>query len=539
MTDAASRAGRREWLGLALLALPTMVIGLDLTVLHLAVPNISADLQPSSSQLLWITDIYGFMIAGLLITMGTLGDRIGRRRLLMIGAAAFGLASLLAAYSTSAEMLIATRALLGVTGATLMPSTLSLISNMFKDPQQRAFAIAAWMINFMLGGAIGPLVGGALLEEFWWGSVFLIGVPVMALLIVLARVLLPEYRNPNAGRLDFASVGLSLVAILAVIYGIKELAKGGSLGVTVLTIATGLAVGTVFVRRQRHLDDPVMDVSLLTRRSFSTALAAQLVSLLVIAGTQFLILQYMQSVLGISALRAGALIVPAMLLSVVTSLLAPALARRVGHARAISAALILAAAGLLVITQATPESGLAAVVVGFSVLSIAANPAVALTYDLVIGSAPPERAGTASGMAETASELGLALGVAVGGSIATAVYRGSLTSDNLPPSLSPQAAETARDTLGGAVDVAAQVPGEVGDELLDVTRAAFTDGLQAASVANAAIVAGASALVFVLLRRRPGTDDDMSDVGVMRTEASPGEPSTGTTATGEETLTPR
>ncbi|NDL57206.1 MFS transporter [Phytoactinopolyspora mesophila] len=498
----APRAGRREWLGLGLLALPTMVIGLDLTVLHLAVPSLSADLRPGSSQLLWITDIYGFMIAGLLITMGTLGDRIGRRRLLIIGAAAFGLASILAAYSTSAEMLIATRALLGLTGATLMPSTLSLISNMFKDPKQRAFAIAAWMINFMLGGAIGPLAGGFLLEHFWWGSVFLIGVPVMAVVVVLARVLLPEYRNPDAGRMDLPSVGLSLVAIIGLIYGIKELAKGGRVDVALATIVVGLVIGTVFVRRQRTLADPIMDISLLTRRTFSTALGAQLAGLLVIAGTQFLLLQYMQLVLGISALRAGALVVPAMLASVVSSLLAPRIARRFGHAPVISAAMLLGAAGLIMITQVTPDSGLLTGVLGFSLVNVAVNPAVALTYDLIIGSAPPERAGSASGMAETASELGLALGVAIGGSVATAVYRSRVTLDTLPDGLPAGAGEAARDTLGSAVNEAGQLPPDVASGVLDTTRDAFTQGLTTASMVNAGIMVVASVLVAAILRRR-------------------------------------
>ena len=222
------RAGRREWAGLAVIALPCLLATMDLEVLNLAVPALTADLQPSSAQLLWIIDIYGFMVAGSLITMGTLGDRIGRRRLLLIGAAAFGAASVVAAFSTSAEMLIATRALLGVAGATLAPSTLSLIRNMFTDPGQRTVAVAVWATSFSVGAAIGPLLGGVLLEWFWWGSVFLLDVPVMVLLLVVGPVLLPEYKDPGAGRLDLPSAAMSLAAVLLLIYGLKHLALAGS-----------------------------------------------------------------------------------------------------------------------------------------------------------------------------------------------------------------------------------------------------------------------------------------------------------------------
>ena len=245
----APRAGRREWIGLAVIALPCLLYSMDLTVLNLALPSLTADLQPSSSQLLWIVDIYGFLVAGWLIAMGTLGDRIGRRRLLLIGAAAFGLASVLAAFSTSAEMLIATRAVLGIAGATLAPSTLSLIRNMFHDPRQRTFAIGIWATSYSVGGAIGPLLGGVLLEHFWWGSVFLVGVPVMALLLVLGPALLPEFRDPEAGRPDLTSAALSLAAVLAVIYGLKQLAQDGAGWLPALAIVAGLAAGAVFVHR--------------------------------------------------------------------------------------------------------------------------------------------------------------------------------------------------------------------------------------------------------------------------------------------------
>src|SRR5688572_17909033 len=277
MTEAsavtAPRAGRREWIGLAVIALPCMLYSMDLTVLNLAVPHLSADLKPSSAELLWIIDIYGFMVAGALITMGTLGDRIGRRRLLLIGATAFGIASVIAAFSSSAEMLIATRALLGVAGATLAPSTLSLIRNMFLDPNQRTFAIGVWVTSYSVGGAIGPLLGGILLQYFWWGSVFLLGVPVMVLLLVLGPVLLPEYRDPKAGRLDLFSAGLSLAAVLCVIYGLKRIAEDGVAWLPAVSIVTGLVLGLQFLRRQRRLADPLIDLRLFRVPAFSASLA--------------------------------------------------------------------------------------------------------------------------------------------------------------------------------------------------------------------------------------------------------------------------
>ena len=257
-----AKATRREWIGLAVIALPCMLYSMDLTVLNLAVPALSADLRPGSAELLWIVDIYGFLVAGSLITMGALGDRIGRRKLLLIGAAAFGVASILAAFSATAAMLIAARALLGVAGATLAPSTLSLIRNMFHDPHERTVAISAWVMSYSAGAAVGPVIGGVLLEHFWWGSVFLINVPVMALLLALGPLLLPEFRDPGAARLDLLSAAQSVAGVLAIIYGLKRIAEGGADWLPALVILAGLALVVVFVRRQRKLADPLIDLRL-------------------------------------------------------------------------------------------------------------------------------------------------------------------------------------------------------------------------------------------------------------------------------------
>ena len=300
-----ARATRREWVGLAVLTLAALVYAMDLTVLNLAVPRISEELRPTSAQLLWIIDIYGFLVAGLLITMGTLGDRIGRRKLLLGGAAGFALASLLAASSSSPEMLIASRAIMGIAGATIAPSTLSLIFAMFLDTRQRSTAIGVWIGAYSAGSAIGPVIGGVLLVFFWWGSVFLIGVPVMALLLVLGPRTLPEYKDPNARSLDVLSAAMSLLAILAVVFGLKELAQDGVGPLPVGSIVAGLLLGVAFVRRQLQLESPIIDVRLFRIRAFSASLGTYFLGIFVVVGYFLFIAQYLQLVLGLSPIEAA------------------------------------------------------------------------------------------------------------------------------------------------------------------------------------------------------------------------------------------
>ena len=496
---AAPRAGRREWIGLAVIALPCLLYSMDLTVLELAVPKLSADLKPTSSQLLWIMDIYGFLLAGFLITMGTLGDRIGRRRLLLIGAAAFGVASVLAAFSRSAEMLIATRALLGIAGATLAPSTLSLIRNMFLDPDQRTFAIGVWATSFSAGAAIGPLAGGFLLEHFWWGSVFLLAVPVMALLLVLGPFLLPEFRDPQAGRLDLTSAALSLVAVLAVIYGLKQVAQDGLGLPPVLSVAAGVAAGAAFARRQRTLADPLIDLAIFRAPAFSASLAAFMLSIFVIAGIFLFLAQYLQLVLGLSPLQAGLWTVPSAGGLIAGSMLAPLVVRRVRPAFVMAGGLALSAVGFGMLTQVNTVSGLAVIVVGSVIFALGVAPVGTLATDIIVGSAPPERAGAASGISETSAELGGALGIAVLGSIGTAVYR-SEVAGAVPADVPPAAAKAARDTLGGAVAAAEELPDPLGGELLDAAREAFTQALELSAITSAAIVLGVAILAAAVLR---------------------------------------
>jgi MFS transporter, DHA2 family, multidrug resistance protein len=509
--EAPPRAGRREWVGLAVLALACLLYVMDLTVLHLAVPAISADLAPSSAQLLWIIDIYGFMVAGSLITMGTLGDRIGRRRLLLLGAAAFGLCSVVAALATSAEQLIVARALLGLAGATLAPSTLSLLFHMFQDPRQRAVAIGVWIGAFSAGSAIGPVLGGALLAWFWWGSVFLLALPVMAALLVLGPRVLPEYRDPDAGRLDLGSAAMAVLATLAVIWGLKDIAQDGLGLAAALVIAGGLVVAAAFVARQRRLADPMLDVGLFRRTRFNAALATNFLAIFVAVGYFLFVAQYLQLVVGLSPLAAGLWSLPSAIGFIIGSQLAPRVLGTLPPAWVLAAGLAVATVGLALLAQVGVSGGLPALIGGSVVISLGLAPVFGLTTELIVSSAPPEQAGAASGISETAAELGGALGIAVMGSIGVAIYRGQLA-DQLPAGLPAEAATAARDTLGSAAAVAAQFPGELGAGVLAAARQAFVAGMQLSSTIAAGIGVGLAVLTLIVLRNEqppaPATTED-------------------------------
>lgn len=477
---------RRRWAGLAVLVGAVLLLAIDGTVLYLAVPSLTRDLAPTATQILWIGDIYSLALAGLLVTMGTLADRIGRKRLLLAGTTAFGLASLLAAFSRDAETLIAARLLLGVAGATIMPSTLSIIRNMFADARERTRAIAVWSAAAGGGAALGPLVGGALLEKFWWGSVFLINVPIMVVLLIVGIILLPESRDPDPGRFDLLSAASSMAMIVPLVYAVKHALDTGFDAVTLACLLASLVAGAFFVRRQRRLATPLIDVGLFRNPAFTGAVMANFIAIFALTGLLFFFSQYLQLARGYSPLRAGLAEMPATLASIVVVGLVGVAGARLGQGRAIAVALGLAAVGLLLIAVAEGAEhylwlGLALVPAGLGV-----GLAITLTTDAVVSAVPPRKAGAASAISETAYELGAALGIAGLGSVVTLAYRSLLI---LPGNLPVELRSRMEDSLASALSVV-----EPGSDLAHAAQEAFVGAIQTTSVA-AAIITGIAAVV--------------------------------------------
>ena len=491
-------AGAKEWIGLGVIAVPCLIYAMDLTILHLAMPTIAAEFKPSAAQLLWMVDIYGFMVAGFLITMGTLGDRIGRRKLLLIGAGAFAVTSTLAAFATSAPMLILARGLLGIAGATLAPSTLSLIRNMFLDDRQRTFAIGVWVACFSAGAALGPLVGGAMLSVFWWGSVFLLNLPVMLALIVLGPIFLPEYRAPQSGRLDLVSALMSLIAVLSVIYGLKQMAQGAAAILVAAPIIFGTLVGVLFVRRQFTAREPLLDLALFGSRAFAATLLINILAIFVAFGVFFFIAQYFQLVLGWGPFMAGVWTAPGGLASVAGSMMVSLLVRYARPAQAIAGCFVLAAFALALLSQAGGPGGFWLIFVGYVLMAFAFGPLGALTTDLVMTSVPPSKAGSASGISETSFEFGAALGIALLGSLTMALYGRSIDAAFTGDAAGAPAA-AARDTLAAAVALAAQLPEGQAERLLSVARSAYVDAFAVTAVLCAIMAIVGAVIALTLL----------------------------------------
>ncbi|MFJ7213672.1 MFS transporter [Amycolatopsis sp. NPDC098790] len=488
-----------RWWALAVLTVPVLLMSIDVTVLSMAIPALSKDLAPSGTQLLWIIDIYGVFLAGLLILMGSLGDRVGRRRLLLLGALAFGAASALAAFAWSAEVLIAARALLGVGGATLMPSTLSLIRNIFPDPAERRRAISIWMAAFAGGAGLGPVVGGVLLEHFWWGSVFLINLPIMVLLLVAGPFVLPESKDRDPGTFDVLSAGLLIGAVLAVIFGFKSTGAHGWGLVPLAWLLGGVAAATVFVVRQRRRTHPLIDISLFRSLPFTVAVLANIAGVFAMTGMLYFFPQYLQIVLGYSSLESGLWSLPLAAGAIIGALTSPLVARRLTAGWVVGTGLALTATGYVVMSHLGVDGLMVLAVAGGVLLGGGVGLADTLTNDVIIGTAPADKAGAAAGVSETAYELGGALGTAVLGTLGVSLYRGHVLA-GLPPETPPALAGAAAETVGAADRIAAELPAGAAARFTSVVDDAFVAAMSQTFVIAAVIVGVAAIAVLAALR---------------------------------------
>lgn len=518
----APRAPWRDWLALALLMFPVLLVAVDNTALTFALPAIARSLDATGVELLWIVDAYPLVLAGLLVAMGSLGDRIGRRRLLFIGSTGFAAVSAVTAFAPSAEWLIAGRAGLGFFGAMLMPSTLSLIRNIFPEPNRRRLAVAIWAAGFSGGAALGPIFGGWLVEHFWWGAVLLVAVPIILPLLVLGPALIPESRDPNPGRVDLPSIILSLLVMVPVVYGIKILATHGPAVEPLAAIGFGLLMGYVFIRRQRHLlsggtaqnspaqnsrtqgTAPLLDISLFGNRVFSTAIIANVLALFSFNGFILFLAQHLQLLEGQSPSESGVAMVPALIATVAAGLLVVPLVKKVRPGFVVAGGLLLSAAGYFLVAFGDHGNGPALLLAALLVLCLGVGAAETISNDLILGAAPAEKSGAAAAISETGYEIGSLLGTAILGSILTASYQGNLrlpagVAEAVPAEASAQAGET----LAGAVELAQALPGPLADAVMTAARAAFDSGVHITAAIALVLMAGASVLAAVVLRKVP------------------------------------
>jgi DHA2 family multidrug resistance protein-like MFS transporter len=512
MTGQTERAGRREWVALVTLMLPPLLIALDITVLYYAVPGISEDLRPSSVQQLWIIDIYGFVLASTVITMGNIGDLIGRRRLLMIGAVVFGLASVMAAFSSSAEMLIAARAIQGLAAATQMPSALALVRSIFKDPTQRRSAIATWSVGTAAGLSLGPVISGLLLNSFWWGSIFLINAPIVVVLIVVIRLLVPEARvGRSADRFDVWSSVLSIAALVALIWGVKELAINGFSAVRLASLAVGLVVGGVFMYRQTRLSSPMIDPKMFRYRGFGPALALSGAAFFCVIGFGLFSMQYLLAVLHMRPLEAALWTLTTLPVTGAAAPIAAGIVNKVRPAYVFAAAFLIIAAGYVAMTRLTPERNLLLVLSGIAGIAVGSSVVLALMADLVVAIGPEDRAGSVAALQKACQEFGGALGIAIFGSIGAAVYRRDFDA-HVPSGVPAQVVTAARETIGAALGVAQGLPGTVANAVVTTARGAFVESMHVNALVGVGVALAAALFTLARLRhvnyaeKRPDAD---------------------------------
>ncbi|MEZ7753955.1 MFS transporter [Microbacterium paraoxydans] len=499
MNGPVQRATARTWVGLAVLVLPMLLIAIDGMVLVFALADITAELRPSGTEQLWMLDIYSLMLAGLLITMSSLGDRFGRRRVLLIGAVIFAIASVMGALSTAPWMLIASRALLGFAGAMIMPGTFSLIRNMFLDRDQRRTAMAVWSAMGALGAAAGPIVGGWIIEVFSWHAAFLMNIPVMVLLLILAPFLVPESKNPNPGRIDLPSIVFSLAGMIAFVFGVKTFAEGKEPALAFATFFAGLLLLVLFVVRQLRMPVPMINVRLFRVRAFTGAVVTDLLSVFSLVGAMFALTQFLQLVVGLSVIESALWMLPQAAVSAIAGFIAAALVKRIPTSVIVSAGVLVTAGGFAMLLGLSPTTEPWMIAITLCLVGLGAGVGMTLTNDLIMSSVRPEQSGQAAAISETAYELGTAFGTAILGSVLLGFYRTGLA-DSAPTGLATEILDAAKETLAAALLYAQELSGEIGAALHAAATEAFTTALATTGGIAAAILTVVAIFAGFMLR---------------------------------------
>ncbi|MFI5863351.1 MFS transporter [Streptomyces sp. NPDC051546] len=520
----AASGGANRWAVLAVLCVSLVLVALDATILHVAVPSVTEDLRPGPMELLWIVDAYPLVCAALLILFGTLGDRVGRRRVLLLGYTLFGAASALAALADNAQVLIAARALLGVGGAMIMPATLSILRQVFPDRRERALAIGIWTAVAAVGAASGPVLGGFLVQHFWWGSVFLINIPLMIMILPLGRWLLPESRGTADGPWDVLGALMAAGGVLGAVLGVKRLGAERQLvdpqALVPLLIGAGLLV--LFVRRQKRRAHPLIDMRMFSRPAFTTSVGCIVLAMLALVGLELIAVQYLQLVLHLSPLETGLRLLPLTFAAMAAGATGSYTLSRTGPRRMVSLGFVLTAGAVLLLTFMGQHDRPVLLTVGFVLLGFGLQTTLFAAYESMLSEAPAATAGGAASIGETSYQLGAGMGIALLGSVMNAAYAPGLAA---VPGVSQADSAGASHSLGEAYQIAARLGGPAGESLFSAARHSFVHGLHVTLVVSAALLLAGAAMALKLPRTMECTDAEAAPI---RLPVQPGPAPTGT-----------
>ncbi|MER5729920.1 MFS transporter [Streptomyces sp. NPDC002138] len=491
--------GANRWAVLAVLCVSLLLVALDATILHVAVPSVTEDLRPGSIELLWIVDAYPLVCASLLILFGTLGDRVGRRRILLLGYGLFGIASAIAALADHAQLLIAARALLGVGGAMIMPATLSILRTVFPDRRERALAIGIWTAVAAVGAASGPVIGGFLVQHFWWGSVFLINIPLMALILPLGRWLLPESEGANDGPWDVLGALMAAGGVLGSVLGIKRAGADRTLleAGAVVPLLIGAALLVLFVRRQKRRRYPLVDIGLFSRVAFSTSVGCIVLAMLALVGLELIAVQYLQLVLHLTPLETGLRLLPLTFAAMAAGATGSYTLQRVGPRAMVSLGFTLTACAVLLLTLMGVDDRPWLLTGGFVVLGFGLQTTLFAAYESMLSEAPAGKAGGAAAIGETSYQLGAGMGIALLGSVMNAAYIPGLRE---VPGVSAADSGRAANSLGEAYQIARSLGGPAGESLYSAARHSFVHGLHVTLGVSAVLLFAGAAMALRLPR---------------------------------------